>query len=173
MCNGNGLLFKRLQQCAHISSRCRRSSTPCVGLSLFNPNPNPDQTKGIILFFCVMGKEYSSHNISSQQLLQRKMSKVLRAIDSNVVAPSSNNTLHTPEKSLRQEGFQANKSAKKYRAADLLDIALKYERSGDKSLALSAYEDAAENISNNTKILAKIEVLKAQIEEDFLAEKVN
>ena len=86
---------------------------------------------------------------------------MLRNIDINVA-----NNVHTPEKSLRRE-FHANKSAKKYRAADLLDIALRHERSGAKELALSAYEDAAENISNNTKILAKIELLKSQIAEDF------
>lgn len=91
------------------------------------------------------------------------MSTVLRRIDTN-----ARENLHTPEKSLRKQfNTQGHRSAKKYRAADFLEIALKHERSGNKELALSAYEDAAENISNNTKILAKIEQLKSLIKEEF------
>ena len=90
------------------------------------------------------------------------MSRVLKTIESNVLR----NTITTPVKSPRKE-FHGNKSAKKYRAADLLDAALKHERSGDKEAALAAYEDAAENISNNSKILAKIALLKSQISADI------
>jgi DNA uptake protein ComE-like DNA-binding protein len=97
------------------------------------------------------------------------MSKVLRSIDPNANAGIAT-VPRTPEKSpslRKQYKNQGNKSAKKYRAADLLDIALKHERSGDKQRALSAYEDAAENIANNSKIVAKIELLKAQIAEEY------
>lgn len=89
-------------------------------------------------------------------------SRVLKTIDPNIARGPE-----TPGKSSLRKEFQSSKSAKKYRAADLLDIALKHERSGDKHGALSAYEDAAENISNNAKILQKIEILKSRIAEDF------
>lgn len=91
------------------------------------------------------------------------MTTVLRNLDVNVV----NQHQKTPEKKTLRRHLQADKSAKKYRAADLLDIALKHERNGNKELALSSYEDAAESISNNAKILAKIGMLKTQIASDF------